>query len=405
MFKKQAVVSQQIRGRVWTEEEEEKLFFMRRKMAITFRMIAVSLNRTDESCRKKYNTTRWETKPFFNKTLDNKLVQNTKEAYLESELIKHEKKIDIMSIRGNIIADRIESSLRSLPLVSEVYRPTKITKGKRKQEEVGVVLSDLHIGQEYSLEETGGIAEYNEQIFLSRLNRLKHSVVDIINLHSKLYDIPVLNIFCLGDIVAGMNSVGKWSNTFINLPVYDQFMKGYSALADMIYYWLGLFPKIRFFGVKGNHGRCASVGVEKDYVNWDMVCYDFLKQRLYNNKQVEFIVPKTWWICHEIQKHKFLVVHGDDIKGGNFPAQSLANFEAKMAGIIGYIPDYTIAGHFHNSAEFTTNHGKTIINGSFIGGDVYSIKDIHASSPAEQKIFGINETRGITWRYDIRLDK
>jgi hypothetical protein len=98
------------------------------------------------------------------------------------------------------------------------------------------------------------------------------------------------------------------------------------------------------------------------------------------------------------------MVHGDDIKGGTFPIRSLANFESKMTGIIREVPDYTIAGHFHNSCELTTNNGCVIINGSFIGGDVYSLKTVHASSQPEQTIFGINNSRGKTWKYNINLD-
>jgi len=68
------------------------------------------------------------------------------------------------------------------------------------------------------------------------------------------------------------------------------------------------------------------------------------------------------------------------------------------------IPDYTIIGHFHSAGEWSTNNGKIIVNGSFIGPDIFALKNLQRSSRAEQKIFGIHDKRGITWRYDIDLD-
>ncbi|MFW6129642.1 MAG: hypothetical protein ACOC56_00570, partial [Atribacterota bacterium] len=68
------------------------------------------------------------------------------------------------------------------------------------------------------------------------------------------------------------------------------------------------------------------------------------------------------------------------------------------------IPDYTLAAHFHSAADLTTNHGRVLVNGSFIGPDVYSLKNLQAGALAEQKIFGIHDKRGITWSYNLGLD-
>jgi hypothetical protein len=103
-----------------------------------------------------------------------------------------------------------------------------------------------------------------------------------------------------------------------------------------------------------------------------------------------------------IRKHKFLVLHGDDIKGGNL--KSVEEHEKKFMTMIKTIPDYTIVGHFHNAGEWSTNNGKVLINGSFVGPDMFSLKSLTRSGKPEQKIFGIHDKRGITWRYDIDLD-
>ena len=208
----------------------------------------------------------------------------------------------------------------------------------------------------------------------------------------------------MGDVVAGDNSSGEWSQNYISMPIVEQVMEGVNKIKDMLAYWLTIFPQITFYGVRGNHGRTGQKGVEKDFSNYDYLCYRFLELAFQENPRVKFVVPKTWWILAEIRGWKFLMVHGDDVRGGSFPIKKLTDFESKMMGIIKEIPNYTLAGHFHNSAELSTNHGCVILNGSFVGGDVYSIKTIHANTRPEQTIFGINESRGKTWKYNIDLD-
>ena len=389
----------------WSIDEEEILFFLRRKQGLTYKLIATEMKRTVEACRKKYDSTIWQKKSFYNDVIDDKIPEAKKASYMETAVRAKDRRLDTIWMRTELVAERMKSAIEALPKkTNKVYIPTVNNKKKKKAEEdVALVISDLHIGHEFTLEETGGIAEYNEEIISRRVGKLQHAVGDIIELHSQLYKIPRLHIFCLGDIVAGMNGVGSWSNTFINMSIYDQMARGCEMLAQMIYYWMPMFDEIVFYGIRGNHGRCSPLGMEKDYVNWDIICYDYLQQRFSDNKKVKFVVPKTWWLMTEIREHKFLLVHGDDIKGGSFPVKKLAEFQDKMMGITKEIPNYTIAGHFHNAAEFTTNTGRTIINGAFMGGDVYSIKDLHAASAPTQKLFGIHEKHGVTWTYNVNL--
>jgi hypothetical protein len=152
-------------------------------------------------------------------------------------------------------------------------------------------------------------------------------------------------------------------------------------------------------------GNCARSGSEKDYNNWDNVIYELLKLQFKDNKRIHFHIPKTWWMLEKIRNHKFLMVHGDDVKSKNPPVRSLLDFEQKMSGIIKDIPNYTIAGHFHNASEYTTHNGRCLVNGSFLGGDMYSLRNYLPGAKPEQKLFGIHDKRGITYMYNIDLDQ
>jgi hypothetical protein len=390
-------------GRQWTEDEEIMLFCMRED-GLPYNVIASELYRSIDSCEKKYRGTLWTSKPYFD-PVKGKIAERCKKAYLEKLTQIQDKRSKMKRMASDVIADRISQSFTSLPKVTPPVYVKNTAKREKvtSQEDVGLMLSDAHIGQDISLEETGGLAEYNLSVFLKRVETLKFATSDIVELHSHLYKMPTLHIFCLGDIVAGMNDVGAWSPTYINLSIFEQFTEGVNALANMIYYWLGLFDKIKFYGVMGNHGRCSAKGTEKEYVNWDFLVYQFLRTRFTDNDRISFVTPKTWWIFEKIRSHKFLIVHGDDMKGGAWPAKSLLDYESKMIGVIKDIPDYTIAGHYHNSSEMSTNHGRVLLNGSFIGGDIYSLKSLQRSSRPEQTIFGIHDKRGITWRYNLDL--
>jgi hypothetical protein len=393
-----------ILSRAWTQDEMGYLYAARED-GIPYKIIATELKRTVRACEKKYQTTVWSNTEFFD-SLKDRMKNNLKQQYLKRLVKTHETQMKSQKFKTEIIADKIALAVDALPRVKKpVYKRTvRSKKHSSGGEDVGLMLSDMHIGHHHTLEETGGLSEYNVDVFKTRINNVKKATEEIVELHSQLYKIDKLHIFSLGDIVAGMNRAGNWSPVYINMPIYDQMIEGFEAFSDVIYYWLGLFDEITFYGVMGNHGRAAAIGYEKEYVNWDFLCYKFLEARFKDNPRVKFVVPKTWWILANIRNHNFLVVHGEDVKGGVLPVKGLQNYEQKMIGIIKTIPDYTLSAHFHAAAELTTNHGRLLINGSFVGPDIYALKNLQSSSKAEQKIFGIHDNRGITWSYNLDLD-
>ena len=392
-------------NRPWNLEDEQELYILRRD-GHPFSSIGAVLRRTADACRGKYNRTIWEKKPFYGKldALKSKMGDQAKDALREKMIASGEIKANRYALQSEVFADAIVSAIRVLPTAKpKQYKPSDKT-DKHKSEDVGLMLSDMHIGHSHALKETGGISGYSCDIFLQRAEILKNRVADIVELHSQLYELPNLHIFCLGDIVAGMNNVGQWSHTFIETDIMNQWSLGVKSICDMIYYWLGIFEDIYFYGIAGNHARIAQKGIEKDTANWDALTYKFIEQTFDKNPRVHFNVPDTWWVQVEVKSHKFLLVHGDDIKGRS-SIRGLERFMEKWATIINSVPNYTLAGHFHSSAELTTPQGRVFVNGAFLGPDVYSLKTIHASARPEQKMFGIHNKRGVTWVYNIDLSE
>ena len=61
--------------------------------------------------------------------------------------------------------------------------------------------------------------------------------------------------------------------------------------------------------------------------------------------------------------------------------------------------DYLIAGHFHTKADFED----IFMNGSFVGGDSYSIGDLRRMDLPYQILLGVNSKHGVVWKRPISL--
>jgi len=391
------------KSRAWTREDLEYLFQAKLE-GIPYSVISRELGRTVEAVKSKFLKTDWEQSGVVDAV--SVRIKKSKQVLFEQKTSNTlEKRLETYQLRADLISDRVEKAIRRAPKIKyRSWNPPGRKKTKHKSEDIGLMLSDLHIGHHHSLEETGGLSEYSIDTFINRLRNLEKATADIFELHSSLYKLPTLHIFCLGDVVDGMNNAGAWSPVYIETPIFDQIMIAMEQLTSTMAFWLSMFKNVKFYGIRGNHGRVAPSGAEKDYNNWDVLFYKMLELKFEHNNRIEFAIPKTWWMLEEIKNHHFLLVHGDDVKPSGTAIKGLETFEQKMTGIIKKVPDYTLMGHFHNAAELSTNHGRLICNGSFVGGDVYSLKTIHRASKSEQKIFGIHDERGITWTYNIDLE-
>lgn len=362
-----------------------------------------------------------------------------------NEMLRQQATVEIITQK---LADAV-SSLPPLDLkknsLSKTQAGSKKTE-KNSEEEAILLIGDIHCGNFVSKEETSGIGEYNLDMFKTRMDVLTDSVCEITNLHRKLYSIKKLNIFCLGDLVQGMNAVGAWSPAYINQDILTQVFLCIDKMTEMLVDYSQHFEEVNFCGVYGNHGRLGHKGVEKEFVNWDYIMYVFLKMRLQNYPNIKFIFDKSWMQIVNVQNKKFMLVHGDDITFYNsIPFYGIQRMEGSYRSLLEHFKSpqeayqickphlekliknpndmgsaieliqsvmlytnsfqYLVLGHIHQASNFPTNAGgNIIINGAFFGGDVYSIKHIRSATVPVQKFFGVNK-KGITWQYDLELSR
>jgi hypothetical protein len=401
-------------GSKWTINEMLMLYNMKtagRTYAEISETMAKSLGKRDYSenlCHKKWQNTDWNT---FLTRMSNLEQQESgelseKERVIEATLANQERLTRREQARTELIIDSIKSSIYRLPKPKPVrvsYQPK--SKDKYTAEHAALLLSDLHIGASYTMQDTGGLSEYNTDIFHRRLETLKTAVLGIVERHRKMYAIPELHVICLGDLVAGMNDAGQWSAVYIDQDIYDQMMTGVASLRDLLSTLSRAFDKVTFYGIYGNHGRVGRRGTHKDSTNWDRITYEFIRTSLVEYDNIRWVIPSTWFHQANIQNHSFYMAHGDGIRGSmGIPYYGVERAERNIVGLMKQKPDYMLIGHFHSAAEIQTNSSRIIMNGSFMGGDMYSLRDLGRAENPEQKLFGIHEKRGVTWNYNIHLD-
>lgn len=402
----------------WGPEKLVMLYQFASDEGATQQEFADALGVDRSGISRKCNAMDW---PLFEQTLE-KLVDMTFEEAIKIEAKTHQKKIEaktevkqrsILISRESFFADLGKQILLAHKTVEVKPLPqtvlTRTPKNQRTPEHIVLLLSDLHVGQEFNSDETGGINSYNEEIFRRRAINLQKALIDIFDIHSQAYRIPELHIFALGDMVQGGNLNGEWgAASTSNLHVAKQATIAAKTIASMINDWSRYFSKINFTGVIGNHGR-AGVTKNSDKIgaNWDNITYAQLAAQFDGNPKVNIHYSDTWWIQKEVLGTHFILVHGDYC---NNNINSLITLDQKMRSITASVkdlPPFNILclGHFHTNTSQETPMGRVIVNGSFPGADMHSLQHMRTGSQPTQRIFGVHPEVGITWEYWLNLEK
>ena len=306
------------------------------------------------------------------------------------------------------IIDTLRETIVAMPRVTIPPMP-KIKSRTSVGEKAILMISDAHVGEVVDVEQTRGIAQYNFDIFRRRVQYLSDKVVDLLKNKLKGYNFEEIHVAMLGDMISGnIHEELMMTNEYTVIEsVHGAAIIMAQFLADMA----RQFPKVVVPCVVGNHGRMMNKPSAKNrYVNWDFVFYNMVSLLLQNQKNIEFIIPKSFYMIHKIFDFNALLMHGDyGINGGfagipfygvqraSFRLSELLNKEEELLDLI-------MMGHFHSLTTLDRVHGGSIMmNGSIIGGTEYSVGKMFTSNQPKQMLFGVHPEKGKTWQYDINL--
>jgi len=287
----------------------------------------------------------------------------------------------------------LDNARKALSEYDDIYQNVKLKTNwnKNKQsEDLALVWSDMHTGMINKNPLTGEVT-YNEKIQEEELKALLRGVLRFNDLYKPSYNLETFYIFDLGDNVTN-DRIYDGQQGEITCNVGEQIIKCFNYQSDFIKRVLEVFPKVVMIKMVGNHGRTTSKPINEDATNsFEFLCGQLLKERFANNPRVEIIVPDRYRYTATIRGHKYLLSHGNDIRGCALNSIEKA---AKDLSTLAYkeFYDLMIIGHFHTALKFRITPETTLlVNGSFINMDDYAYTKLRKFSSATQYLFNISK--------------
>lgn len=308
---------------------------------------------------------------------------------------------------AEIIAEKLEMAIAALPpIIPPKARPVEHT---GEVEDIVCLVSDMQGGELVDAEEMGGLNEYTfaklEQEVWTYLERVRRIVAER-RVAGK--DVRRLHLPLLGDIIDG-ETVYRGQQWHIEQNVFDQSVRLYEMLAQLIIALTELDAEIVVETIPGNHGRVGAKGEAALRVNWDNVVYQYLAIRLKGVKGVAFNGPhKSWYKVVDILGWKFHLGHGDNVKGwGGIPFYGFTRAYTNDFMLLALMKEtfqYWICGDKHVQFSIDMGPGEIIVNGNWVGTSYFSAKELHKGGRPSQTVFGVTEREGVTWRQPVYLD-
>lgn len=294
--------------------------------------------------------------------------------------------------QGQTMMDALKSAVT--PLTPPMQTGGLIRSKVEDRHTATALLSDLHVGEVVSTEETGGLAAYDIPIFAKRLGLWTAKVVELTELRRGSLYVPDLTIMLGGDMIAGdIHQELIKSNA---CDVMEQAVLAAYMISQSIAQLADHFEVINCYGVVGNHGRMTIKPPAKgQWHNWDYLVYQLMSMFLSKYGNVNFHLSKSFYQIVPVENTKVLLIHGDSIKGANgSPYYGMERAVMKMRQLLfqqGADFDIMAMGHFHDATE----NARFIVNGSFVGGDEFSAGKLHLANDPVQMLFYIHPEHGI----------
>ena len=273
--------------------------------------------------------------------------------------------------------------------------------------------SDWHYGEVVSLDETGGVNEFNWKIGQERVKRLVEGTIRLAKGFAfKDGAKPPEGIVVAlgGDFISG-DIHEELAETNDRTP-----MQGVSDCLDMLIWGIDAlkaeFGKVFAPCVVGNHGRTTKKQRAKQavYLSYEWNLYTSLERHYRNDPNVTIFVPNETDAFFKVAGHRFLLTHGNalGVKGGDGIIGALgpiARGTVKLRSSeykIGRDFDYLIMGHWHQELWLS----RTIVNNSLKGYDEYARLFLRADpSRPSQCLWFVHPEHGITSRISVYVDK
>lgn len=291
---------------------------------------------------------------------------------------------------------------------NDIYKNIKYkgqwSSSKQTEDQVQL-LSDMHTGMRNIAPITGEVT-YNKEIQEKELANLLKGNQRFYQLYKPAYNIETFYIFGLGDLITN-DRIFEGQKSDITCTVGHQIRLTFEYVSDYIKHLLEIYPRIVYINIPGNHGRTLpNYSSESAVDNFENRIGLLLQERFRDNKRVEIINSEDYAQSITIRKHRYLLTHGNAIRGATL--NTIEKAVKEIALLVEQEPyDVICIGHFHSCYEFPISPKTTLlVNGCFIYNDDYAYSKLRKFSTAKQFLFNVSQKSALhsVQKIDLRWD-
>ncbi len=307
--------------------------------------------------------------------------------------------------RNTVLIEVIQNAVGALPPLEPFPR---MKSPKNEEPHTAMIdVSDVHVGAKVDPVITGGLSDYNYDIFLKRGLELQKAIVRLVDMQRKIYPVNALYVNFLGDMTEG-EDIYRGQAFQIDRPLTEQVLLGADWFANFLIDMAARFDKIHVRAIPGNHGRGYQKGQSHPRTNWDTVVYKMIERRLGAHKNVDFQIAESAWMLYHLTdstEYRHVIIHGDEARSWmTIPWYGFERAGQRLESMLGVVLDYVHAGHHHNEARWANNRMEFLVNGSWVGGSDLSVRKLLRFSRPTQNLFFCHPKRGVVSHYPIQLD-
>lgn len=338
----------------------------------------------------------------------------SKDAELRELRRDHKKLVELLGKRQEWVSEMVEAARVPVKTPSYRKRDSRVKNlAKRPERSVVLPIFDLQYGQHVSHEDVAlGRGAFDEGIFDARLAAYVEKVSALLADRAATTQFTELHIVLGGDLVEGDQIFAGQAWQLEKHPirqVLDLRVKLGSALGYLIEFAHKDLDvqRVALYGVPGNHGKVGGKragAIPADY-SWDWLVTELIFDALREHAIDLRVNEAAGALLFETLGHKFLVIHGDEIKGQmSIPFYGLVRFDGRAMRLAETVYDYCLLGHHHQPASIPNGSGgEFFVSGDWVGGNNLS-KHIVAASRPQQRVLLISAKHGITEDSRIYFD-
>lgn len=235
-----------------------------------------------------------------------------------------------------------------------------------------LALSDWHIGEVVSKDETGGVNEYNYGIAKAGIESIISNILRWVENQRLGYTIDNVQILGMGDWISGDIHEELTATNEFTAPVSAA--KAGALLANAIATLAPHFKSVKVDLIGGNHDRLSKHTPNKHTTASGLgyMVGEIAKESLKSFANVQFTTHESPMPVIDVNGKRIIFAHGHQIKStGNSPYYGFARRAAALRTQYGDY-DHLFIGHFHSFSML--NESQVVVVPSLIGPNEFSLQ-------------------------------